>query len=349
MPKRRADYQPNEYFYDEYEAERDEARNEALSGNISNYRTKTTKCGRGYFPELIEVDVYPAMKWGVKREPPAGKTSEAQRKVNHRNVQRKVTQICNANFGAFDVFATLNYEDKHLPEDYAQANRKLANYFKCLKRLIDRINDIYWADRQISFLHGERERITREAYVQALSEYQRGKRLRANFAIIAGYVAQIIEKPIEALKYIYVTEHSQSGRTAGGRFHHHIITNFREREIFECFWKWGLRNNTRLVKPDDFGLAGLAFYITKDYAYKADYEKSYGFSRNLYLPYNHATTSNTKASKKKAAEIATDITKAYAWFAKHYPKYELLEAPEVRTNEYFGGYWIYARLRRREE
>jgi len=334
MAHKRSDYNPIELYYDEYTNEQQE-RLEALEQTINHYRTKTTKCGR-----ITEVDIYPIGKWGVGRKEPAQRTSEAQRNINHRNVQRKVTQLLNANFKENDIWWTAGY--KNNPENFDEANARLKAMVKVLKRLIIRVNDLYFNRYQISFFE-ERERIvTQDEYYKALAEYHKNKKTKANFITIAVYLSQKIDKPLEELKYVYVTECTQKGR-----FHHHAVINFPFRECLEQMWKFGERNHTRRVQPDeDFGLEGLARYITKDYKYKKDYEKSFSASLNLYKPYKKGnyTTNETKCSRKQAREM-TDTQKCFAWFVKEYPKLELVELPEIKINPYFGGYYIYARLK----
>jgi len=335
-------YNPADIFYDEYDVSMCE-RNDALGDNVGLYRTKTTKCGSGS-GHICEVDIYPVMKRGVRIEPQSGKTSKAQREVNHRNTQRKISQLLNANFcDSSNVYATFGYSEKYLPETFEEATANLINYLRKLKRLIKRVNELILETRQCKFdFMNERPRISISEFEVALKEYGNSVGLKKNFGKIALYLAQNADKQLEPLKYLYVTEMSQNGR-----FHHHFVTNFFDRDIIECFWKFGERNQTRRVKPDkDFGLAGLANYLSKDYGYKKDYEKSYGSSANLYRPYNYSTTSDTKASKRQASGIANDYAKAVSWFTRKYPNYVLLEAPSVRTNNYFGGYWIYARLKR---
>ena len=65
------------------------------------------------------------------------------------------------------------------------------------------------------------------------------------------------------LKYIYVTEF-EHGNGKKVRVHHHMITNFPDREVAEELWNGGGIVNTRKLQPNDFGLEGLVRYVLKD-------------------------------------------------------------------------------------
>lgn len=304
--KYRRDYNPVEVLYSEYHLS-ERGRNDALSRNVSKYRTKTVKSGR-----ICEVDIYPIWNRGIKTAPDGGKTSEIQRKVNQRNTRRKISRLLNANFcdGA-GLWLTLTYDNA--PSDFSETNKNLVNYFRRLKRFISCVNEKICFFRQYSFFEKEKVTVTHEQYLCALGEYSRGRNIKKNSSLICSYIAYGRAEFLEELKYVYVTEKSRSGR-----MHHHIVTNFPLRDIAESFWKLGKYNHSRRLVPDkDFGLDGLARYISKVYAYKTEFKKSYGYSQNLYrswLP-QHVHISDTKiSSRRKASEIANDVNKAREWF-----------------------------------
>lgn len=66
------------------------------------------------------------------------------------------------------------------------------------------------------------------------------------------------------LKYIYVTEFENDEEKGKHRVHHHVVTNFPDRDVMEDLWRNGGRNNTRRLVADDSGYEGLARYIMKD-------------------------------------------------------------------------------------
>ncbi|MCL2350590.1 MAG: hypothetical protein FWC67_03810, partial [Defluviitaleaceae bacterium] len=170
---------------------------------ILKYRTKFIKSG-----DFLEIDIYPIWRRGRRGRSGAQQMPKpsrvAQERLNHRNRARRVARLLHCNFAKGDLWATLTYDDAHLPADDAAAQRDIQNYIRRLR---------------------------------AFGKKQGGA---------------------QELKYIYVTERGK------GRVHHHIIMNFADREAAERLWGKGARGQTRRIAPDDFGLEGLANYITKE-------------------------------------------------------------------------------------
>lgn len=143
------------------------------------------------------------------------------------------------------------------------------------------------------------------------------------------------------LKYVYVTEFAEDTRV-----HHHIVMSFPDRDIAEKLWKKGKYPQARRLMPNDYGLEGLARYISKD----PKGSKSYGYSLNLYKSWEkpHAKTADSKLSRAKAEKIANGTINAKAFYEKLYKGYEFLDL-EVRYSDYVSGCYLYARLRRKPE
>ena len=160
--------------------------------------------------------------------------------------------------------------------------------------------------------------------------------------------AYIKRNRLPDLKYIYVTECiTEDGEV--GRVHHHIVMNFPDRDIAESIWDKGDRNQSRRLVADDFGLEGLARYITKE---KNDtpgrkYSKKYGYSLNLDKP-KEARQENL-IRKRKAAAIATDPSGAKGIFEEIAQRalkqgYNFLDM-EVKYSPYVSGVYLYVRMR----
>ena len=135
------------------------------------------------------------------------------------------------------------------------------------------------------------------------------------------------------LKYIYVTEYSERKRV-----HHHIVMNFKDRETAEKLWKNGGRTQTRRLQPDDYGLEGMARYITKQ---KKD-SKRYACSRNLEKPKVYEAYS--KFTKRRAEKLALDENGAKEVFEKMYKNYVFNDI-DIKYSEFVSGCYIYARMR----
>ena len=149
------------------------------------------------------------------------------------------------------------------------------------------------------------------------------------------------KRNLPKLKYVYVTEFSEDTRV-----HHHIVMNFPDRDTAEKLWKKGKYPQARRLMPNDYGLEGLARYISKD----PKGSKSYDYSLNLYKSWEkpHAKTADSKMTRAKAEKIATGKMDAKAFYEKLYKGFEFLDL-EVRYSDYVSGCYLYARLRKKPE
>lgn len=141
-------------------------------------------------------------------------------------------------------------------------------------------------------------------------------------------------------KYIYVTEFDDN-KDKKVRIHHHMITNFPDRDVLEDLWNGGGRSQTRRLKPDDFGLEGLVRYVLKDK--REDPTKRYTISRNMTQP--KITIADSKMTRKRAERIAKEEVDAQELFEKMYPGYKFNDI-EVRFSDFVNGAYIYVRMKR---
>lgn len=158
---------------------------------------------------------------------------------------------------------------------------------------------------------------------------------------IANYVRRLdyyVKKhKLEPLKFIYVTEYEVDEKKGKKRVHHHIVCNFRDRDIAEKLWKGGARTQTRRLQPDNFGLEGLARYISKD----PRGTKRYVCSKNLTQP--TITVADCKITRKKACQIVENQDCAAAIFGNYYKGYCFNDI-KARFSEYCSGAYIYVRM-----
>lgn len=147
---------------------------------------------------------------------------------------------------------------------------------------------------------------------------------------------------LPALKYIYVTEYEEDEKKGKKRVHHHIIMNFRDRDTAEEIWDKGGRTNARRLQPDDYGLEGLARYITKD----PKSSKRYTTSRNLEKP--KITIADSKMTKRKAEKIARDNNLASDIFQKLYEGY-IFKDIDIKYSDFISGAYLYIRMRQRDK
>lgn len=150
---------------------------------------------------------------------------------------------------------------------------------------------------------------------------------------------------LHELKYVYVTEHD-GDKTK--RVHHHMIMNFRDRDVAEELWYGGARKKSERLEPNEFGLEGLTRYIMKERKKKKDKQqeqaksKTYTVSRNLDQP--TVTVSKSKITRRRAEKIATEENLAPELFEKLYKNYAYNDM-KVKYSPYVSGAYIYVRMR----
>lgn len=138
------------------------------------------------------------------------------------------------------------------------------------------------------------------------------------------------------IKYIYVMEFKDED-SKKTRIHHHMIMNGMDRDDAEKLWGKGYANCKRL-QPNEFGLEGLARYITKDRSGC----KRWCSSRNLKEP--KITIADHKLSRAAVQKLAKNQNSGQEVFEKIYKGY-LFNDMNVRYNEFIPGAYIYARMR----
>lgn len=145
------------------------------------------------------------------------------------------------------------------------------------------------------------------------------------------------DKKCKNIRYMYVTEVSKEGK---GRIHHHILMeSVLSMEVVEQTWKYGRRNNVRIIYPDDLHITGLANYLAKDPRGK----KRWGCSKGLKEPI--ITRNRSKFSRKKINEMAKNFNLIEHEIQKINPQYKFIDAI-VNKNEFNGKWYITARLKK---
>ncbi|MEK5429682.1 hypothetical protein MKY88_02355 [Lysinibacillus sp. FSL R7-0073] len=144
------------------------------------------------------------------------------------------------------------------------------------------------------------------------------------------------------LKYIYVTEHTRDGSKV--RAHHHMVTNFPNRDVAEELWNCGGRTQSRRLQSDDFGFEGMARYITKEKGSKT--MKRYTPSRNLKQP--TVTVADSKLTRRRAEKIAIEEISAQELFEKLHKEYQFKDM-QVKFSDFVSGAYLYVRMKRIED
>ena len=142
-----------------------------------------------------------------------------------------------------------------------------------------------------------------------------------------------LKRRVDNLKYIYVTELGEK------RIHHHIIVNVKDRDMAEGLWTLG-RTNARRLQPDDYGLEGLARYITKE---KNIADKRYTCSRNLDKPIVYED--KTMFTRRDTDKIVRNENRARELFERMYPGYVFRDI-NISDSIFISGWYIYIRLQK---
>lgn len=141
---------------------------------------------------------------------------------------------------------------------------------------------------------------------------------------------------LSELKYVYVIEYETEGRQKK-KIHHHVIMSNMDRDIAEGLWGKG-RANSRKLQPDEYGLEGIARYITKD----PRGEKRWSASRNLEKP--KITIADHKITKRQAEKLAKNENAAPALFEKLYKGY-IFNDIKAKYSDFVSGVYLYTRMR----
>lgn len=142
------------------------------------------------------------------------------------------------------------------------------------------------------------------------------------------------------VKYVYWTEFESDEKKGKHRVHHHIITNFPDRDVAEKLWRNGARTQTRRLQADESGYEGAVRYCMKD----PKGTKKYKASKNLQKPI--VTIADTKFTRRKVERIVRGEENSIDIFEKLYPGYDMIHY-EHKLSEYVTGAYLYVKMSRR--
>ena len=142
------------------------------------------------------------------------------------------------------------------------------------------------------------------------------------------------------VKYVYWTEFESDDKKGKHRVHHHIITNFPDRDVAEKLWRNGARTQTRRLQADESGYEGAVRYCMKD----PKGTKKYKASKNLQKPI--VTIADTKFTRRKVERIVRGEENSVDIFEKLYPGYDMIHY-EHKLSEYVTGAYLYVKMSRR--
>lgn len=144
------------------------------------------------------------------------------------------------------------------------------------------------------------------------------------------------------LKYVYWTEFESDESKGKHRVHHHIITNFGDRDIAERLWTGGARKQTRRLQADESGYEGAVCYCMKD----PKGTKRYKTSKNLQKP--QITIADYKFTRRKVKRLVNGDTNPQGVFEQMYNGYRLTTFTH-KTSDYVSGAYLYVKMARKKD
>lgn len=140
-------------------------------------------------------------------------------------------------------------------------------------------------------------------------------------------------------KWIYVTEYDPQKKI---KVHHHLLMEKGiDRKVMKDLWTNGTRTEIKELEPDEYGLTGLANYISKDPKGKKRWKSSKG------LKQPRERKSYTSFSKKKIRNMIADDTNVSVYMNSNYKSKTYLDH-EIRYNKVNHMYYIYVRMRKKD-
>lgn len=157
------------------------------------------------------------------------------------------------------------------------------------------------------------------------------------------------KKGLPPAKYIYVTEFTPDGKI---RWHHHLIMDgLMDRDTVEPVWRKGKRNESRYLDPDEYGLTGMAIYVTKEKDRKKG-EKRWNSSKGLkqfrvrkvHSKRPEASRGSYKPISRYINEFVQNRAVLEEQIKRWYPDKIFMDS-EVYYNDFNGMFYIRARMR----
>lgn len=143
------------------------------------------------------------------------------------------------------------------------------------------------------------------------------------------------------MKYVYWTEFEDDEKKGKHRVHHHIITNFPDRDLAEQLWQGGSRKQTRRLQADESGYEGAVRYCMKD----PKGTKRYKTSKNLKSPI--VTIADSKITRRKVNRIIRGDVNSVDVFESIYKGYDMTWI-EHKTSDYVAGAYLYVKMAKRK-
>lgn len=228
-------------------------------------------------------------------------------------------------------------EEARLKKDNSKAQKSLND--KNARKYVNRLIEHNFTDRDIwiTLTYGKgQEPADMDEAIKNMQNYIR----RINY--------QRKKRGLPNAKYVYVTEFSPGSKI---RWHHHLVMDgLLDMDLVEKTWKKGQRNETRRLEKDEYGLTGLANYITKEPRGKKRWNSSTNLKQFRVRKIHSKKDQSGKYKKMESyvKEMVKDRSYLEWQMKKWFPEYLFTES-QVYYNDFNGMFYIRARMRKRRE
>lgn len=97
---------------------------------ITKYKQKDVVCGENYITTTIYPEYTPPKGSRKRKRRP---TSEVQQHLNDENRKNYISNLVNTNYAPSDYWATITYNDEHLPVSFTDAVHELSKFIERIK------------------------------------------------------------------------------------------------------------------------------------------------------------------------------------------------------------------------
>lgn len=271
---------------------------------------------------LLEIDFFPVFENGrrmFRHAPKESMSSEAQKRYNQIQAQKKLVRLVNANFNHTDYFAHYTYRPEDAPQSEEEARADMRNHLRRVKRKRT----------------AEYERVCRE--IEDTKELLRSNPDNKFLQDTLNRLSDEVKKLKEPFKYIYVIEcvRYRSGINKDRmNWHFHLfMTGGLKDKLIESLWVNGGRMNCNNFQPDKFGPEAAAKYMAKD----PQGSRRFSCSKNLDKPM--VVAKDGKLTRQGVERIAKQRINDKEYWEKKYKGYRFLQC-YARFNDYNEHWYI---------
>ena len=227
----------------------------------------------------------------------------------------------------YPVYNSPRSTERARKRNTSRAAQKRLNYKNALKNVIRLVNTNFTDEDIWGTFTYETARLPQTV--------ESAEKTFANFLRRLKYHAK--RKGFPPLKYVYWTEFEDDEKKGKKRVHHHIVTNFPDRDLAEKLWRGGARKQTRRLQADENGYEGMVRYCMKD----PRGTKRFKTSKNLKKP--QITVADFKFTRRRVNRLVRGDSDPRGVFEQMYKGYQMTTFTH-KTSDYVSGAFLYIKM-----